>query len=288
MNKLKPGDWIHAVSPGGGIVQGRVARVVLDSKRPHVALPDGTLVPLAWIKQRLGPMTRDDDGTMRQNPGKREVLAQDLPEYDRKRAELRRYMVAWTGPEGVDALIRTYHPVDIDNELDFYRKKGMPMATKRPSPAQLAARKKFAAMAKAGAFKRKRNPLTRVKRNSPSMATGEPPSPRLRKRRAKTSRAPAGYYANPLTRVKVGSKSMATGKAPSKRLKARRTKTAKAPRGYYANPAPVGYAVSCAKRGGASFSHVATFKGKAEAVQYAKALHAAHPGWAVKVTGKAR
>lgn len=155
------------------------------------------------------------------------------------------------------------------------------MATKKPTPAQLAARERFAAMARSGAFKRKpaakraknpakpreqrnrtgivikrgnwvqgrdihgqviegvimrvtgrgvdayvtltdgrtlaaddvtqtlgpmtvdpsgivrQNPLSRVKRNSPSMATGEAPSARLKKRRAKTAKAPAGYYANP-------------------------------------------------------------------------------------------
>lgn len=43
----------------------------------------------------------------------------------------------------------------------------------------------------------KRNPLTRVKVSSPSMATGEAPTSRLVKRRKKTERAPKGVYANP-------------------------------------------------------------------------------------------
>ena len=63
------------------------------------------------------------------------------------------------------------------------------------SAAQIAARKKFSAIMKSGGFKK--NPLTRVKKNSPSMATGKAPSTRLKKRRAKTAKAPAGYYANP-------------------------------------------------------------------------------------------
>jgi hypothetical protein len=63
------------------------------------------------------------------------------------------------------------------------------------SAAQIAARKKFSDIMKSGGFKK--NPLTRVKKNSPSMATGKAPSTRLKKRRAKTAKAPAGYYANP-------------------------------------------------------------------------------------------
>lgn len=43
----------------------------------------------------------------------------------------------------------------------------------------------------------KRNPLTRVKVSSPSMATGKAPTKRLVKRLKKTERAPKGVYANP-------------------------------------------------------------------------------------------
>lgn len=77
---------------------------------------------------------------------------------------------------------------------------------KKPSPAQVAARKRFAEMARSGVWKRKArktaarrkaNPLTRVKRGSKSMTTGKTPTDRLVKRRAKTARGPAGYYANP-------------------------------------------------------------------------------------------
>ena len=91
---------------------------------------------------------------------------------------------------------------------------------------------------------RKSNPLSRVKPNSPSMATGRPPSKRLRKRRAKTEALPPGYYANPLTRVKVRSPSqrpslpvVAEHGDPSPRLVKRRERTAKLKRpGAYANP----------------------------------------------------
>lgn len=63
------------------------------------------------------------------------------------------------------------------------------------SAAQIAWRKEFARRAKAGTLKK--NPLSRVKLNSPSMATGEAPSKRLKKRRKATQNAPEGYYANP-------------------------------------------------------------------------------------------
>ncbi len=80
---------------------------------------------------------------------------------------------------------------------------------KKPSAAQLAARKRFAEMARSGVWSRKKkaaakkttrkpNPLSKVKKTSPSMATGKAPSLRLRKRRQKTARAPAGFYANPV------------------------------------------------------------------------------------------
>ena len=97
------------------------------------------------------------------------------------------------------------------------------MATKKPSAAQLAARKLFAMRAKSGAFKKKatpkKNPLTRVKRNSPSMSSGKAPSARLKKRRAATAKAPAGYYANPKPKthrfeLRVANKPMAWASTP--------------------------------------------------------------------------
>lgn len=127
--------------------------------------------------------------------------------------------------------------------------KGNPtMATAK----QLAWRKKFAAMAKAGAFtkrKRSRNPLTRVRVNSPSMATGDAPSKRLIKRRKKTAKAPAGYYANPRK--------------------------------------PAGVCVEAIKGRGSRFVRIATFPrgtvGAGMARVYARALHNAHPGWTIRV-----
>ncbi len=53
--------------------------------------------------------------------------------------------------------------------------------------------------ARKAAQKRAKNPLTRVKPTSPSMATGKAPTKRLVARRKKTERAPKGVYANPST-----------------------------------------------------------------------------------------
>ena len=59
---------------------------------------------------------------------------------------------------------------------------------------QLAWRKKFAAMAKAGKFAK--NPAKR-KVTRASQTTGEPPTKRLVKRRKKTATGPKGFFANP-------------------------------------------------------------------------------------------
>jgi hypothetical protein len=174
------------------------------------------------------------------------------------------------------------------------RKVNPIMATKKPSAAQLRARKLFAERARSGAFvksagKRKPNPLTRVKANSPSMATGDAPSKRLVKRRKKTAKAPAGYYANPLTRVKRNSPSMATGKAPSKRLVKRRAKTAKAPAGYYANPvhAASKFKVYRADRDGKpTGAMLGSFPQKPAAIDYAQAVAKANRCSLVIVGGR--
>lgn len=126
---------------------------------------------------------------------------------------------AWTFPTEQDArdaepnLPMKYSFPAIQRADDFtkhraWRKnpKGRNMATKKPSAAQLAARARFAAAAKAGTLKKGKrlsNPLSRVKLKSPSMATKEAPSKRLVKRRKATQKAPEGYYANPLEHTRV-------------------------------------------------------------------------------------
>lgn len=144
------------------------------------------------------------------------------------------------------------------------------------------------------------NPLSRVKVGSPSMLTGEAPTKRLRKRRAKTEQLPAGYYANPLSRVKVGSPSQRPSLLvvsehgdPSPRLKKRRAKTAALKRpGAYANPVeslyPAGgrenpYRVEYKNPGAKIWLYVGSFVNKGLAEQYARAYFAAHPTKAVRV-----
>lgn len=84
------------------------------------------------------------------------------------------------------------------------------MATKKPTAAQLRARKLFAERARAGTLKRRKNPAAKkvirragvsktayVKR--PSQATRAAPTKRLvaRRRKVTSGRAPAGYFPNP-------------------------------------------------------------------------------------------
>lgn len=103
---------------------------------------------------------------------------------------------------------------------------------------------------------RKKNPLTRVKVNSPSMATGQPPSKRLIARRKKTAKAPPGIYANPKARTTFTKDSQRPRwsdaaqdytQAASRRLVSRRKKTATAPMGFFANPVERGTKYGAAK-----------------------------------------
>lgn len=147
---------------------------------------------------------------------------------------------------------------------------------------------------------RRANPLSRVKPNSPSMATGRPPSKRLRKRRAKTEALPPGYYANPLTRVKVRSPSqrpslpvVAEHGDPSPRLVKRRERTAKLKRpGAYANPLPfaevewanlVHYLVQSKGTYHTRWTTRGVFKTKSDAHDYAHALHRADDSLSIRV-----
>ncbi len=117
------------------------------------------------------------------------------------------------------------------------------------------------------------------------------PSRRLMARRRATEKAPAGFYANPLTRVKINSPSMATGEAPDVRLIKRRKKTAKGPVGVWANPInhygdpdqKFWFVVLAQRPRENRFRRVATFAMKGEAIIYARAYHNAHPTYKIKV-----
>lgn len=252
---VKVGQWVAIQTKAGAIVQGRASRVTASS-----VTIDGKTYDRALVQWSLGPMTIDKRGVVKQNP-----LAGPLPG-ERVKRLMREH--GWT-IEGIaramnvtQARVRqvrergvTEGPHYVRDWIEVLTRKGNPMATKRPTAAQLAARKLFAERARAGtlkkAGKRKPNPLTRVKRTSPSMATGKAPSKRLVKRRAKTARAPAGYYANPASR------------------------------------APAAYAVHRVNANGAQGALIARFSSKADAVQYGKA-YANLKRCQVAIIGKSR
>jgi hypothetical protein len=134
--------------------------------------------------------------------------------------------------------------------------EGVTMATKKFSPAQIAAQKLFAERARAGtlgktvkrkaAAKRKTNPdkaKPRAYVKRVSQATGAPPSKRLVTRRKKALTAPAGYFPNP---------------------KVKYTNRAKDMRG----DQRVGYAVHMADR--PSYQAIAWFSKKDDAVKVAQ------------------
>jgi len=99
--------------------------------------------------------------------------------------------------------------------LKFFGRASNP-ATRKFSPAQIAAQKLFAERARAGtlgkgkrkaAVKRKRNPdksKPRAYVKRASQVTGAPPSKRLVTRRKKALTAPAGYFPNPKAAMMTG------------------------------------------------------------------------------------
>jgi len=128
-----------------------------------------------------------------------------------------------------------------------------PTMKRKPTAAQIAARERFAEMARSGAFKRrvKRNPVIGIKSKKKS-----------------------------LTR-----RSQSTGRAPSSRLIMRRRKTLRAPKGFFANPNSRLYRVLERRPSASSWSPVGSFPSRQRAMQYARAYHkAASSPVAVKVT----
>ena len=142
------------------------------------------------------------------------------------------------------------------------RKRAAPK--KRPTAKQLAARKRFAEMARSGAFRRGSNPLTRVRVKSPPQrpaGNSEAPSKRLIKRRKKTNAAPEGFYANP-------------------RLREHRIAT---PENSEAPYVLMSYFVQWANSVSGKWRTVAAFCLAKDAATYARAYHATRPGKSVRV-----
>ena len=90
---------------------------------------------------------------------------------------------------------------------------------------------------------------------------------------------------NPRARKNLTRPSQATGRKPGARLLRRRKRTIGAPRGFFANPAQSMYKVLARAKPSAPFALIGSFKDKARAMQYARAVHKASPtSLSVKVT----
>lgn len=130
------------------------------------------------------------------------------------------------------------------------------MTTKKPSKAQLAARKLFAQRSKAGTLKK---PIGRV-----SQATGKRPSPRLKARREKSI---PGYFANP---APVARKRKTNPLEPTIQKVGRKVVHFR-------------YLVETRKTPAEKWRTVAGFALKMDAESYAVALHNLMPGMYVHV-----
>lgn len=164
------------------------------------------------------------------------------------------------------------------------------MATKKFSPAQLAAQKLFAERARAGTLKKGKRKATRkanpglyeninAKKKRIAAGSGE----KMRKPGSKGAPTQEAFEQSAMTakrnpdkakpRAYVRGASQATGAPPSKRLVTRRKKALTAPAGYFPNPKTgammTGYQVICMH----PKKHVVgIFKTMAEAKQIATAL----------------
>lgn len=129
------------------------------------------------------------------------------------------------------AINRAEHTIREKYVLPDFTRKENPMSSKKPTAAQLAARKRFAEMAKAGVFTKKRakNPAKRPAKpvGRVSQATGKRPSARLVKRRKATAKAPPGFFANPVDVGELRRSGSAGVKVSESVLKARLATLAK-------------------------------------------------------------
>ena len=193
-----------------------------------------------------------------------------------------------------------------------------PMATKKFSPAQIAAQKLFAERARAGTLgktvKRKANPVTKMKiersetpDNPEGIVVTEAGALRFARQNMPSDLKKAGFVAsvfpgargwvinygkavkrNPdksKPRAYVKRASQATGAPPSKRLVTRRKKALTAPAGYFPNPGKRTYEVFCQTPSMKvnSWTKVASFFSAEKAKQYAKAYAKSYPSHYVRV-----
>lgn len=143
---------------------------------------------------------------------------------------------------------------------------------KQPTAKQLAARARFAEMARSGALARKRKSAAKKKptvsrKISQLRHEGYPQKQAVAI--AMSEERVGKVKRNPLSRVRVSSPSQRTGAAPSKRLKSRRKATQRAPSGYYANPIAGGFGYHVSPTNSSSDA-IAVFLHKKDAVEYAQ------------------
>lgn len=235
--EVKPGHWVMAHAPLGGRVEGRVKSIFsVRGRGVVVALDNGLTVSLDDVFQSLGPMTVDARGVVKQNP----VKLSDL-----SAVEIARLMTLNYAARQSSLARRFGSNGPTPEQAEAYRKE---VNANKSERARLSAAHKIA-LARDNAEYRARNANPakrdiRVGIKSPSMATGEKPSPRLVKRRRATRAAPAGVYANPIeTYNKRGQKS----------------------------PPSVGFHQVWIVRNGVAKKYLGTFQTRRDALEYAQA-----------------
>jgi len=306
--ELKPGNWfmgadeyghkegiIDRVVKSGLVVElnGGVSVVYRSAPGEHAVqsiLADN-------VMQTLGPMIIERDGTVKQNPIKHDA------NFWREECN---YIAAVTDKKGrvpamnnSTAVFRRYCEMQRNTaeREGFFDTATYIQECIDDLPAT-----------------RERNPLTRVKVKSPAQRGGAAPDARLTKRRKVTQKAPPGFYANPTPRLQSptqksqrdhwdAKRERYTDKA-SIRLQTRRAKTHNLGMpGVWANPLsdsdsslghpphhygdPSGrewFLIETKAPKEKRFRRHATFAHKSEAAMYARALHGAHPTWAIRLS----
>lgn len=311
--EIKRGYYVFAHHPRGGMIEGRVLAIDRESGRGVVlTLDSGATVSADDVSQVMPPMRVLKDGTVKANPDSIHI---DIDSHNTKGRNVRAknpinearelFLYAlnnWDAMQRINALgaatpARAWLNVAQTAARQYSSEHGNG-ASKWKEIFTEADVQVVAAMLREHFEELRANPLQRVKINSPSQLTGEPPSARLKKRRRKTATMPIpGIWANPLSRVSINSPSQrarktATGgktKRPSKRLTDRREYTNAMPAGFYANPVEVAQnlgleiRVEVKKYGVDRWIIQSRFADANEAKRYARALHKRYPDWAIRV-----
>lgn len=222
--EIKKGHWVSGRTSRGDAVQGRVAKIERtgDYARaygPRVILDTGESLGVDDIAQTLGPMTVEDDGTVRQNPAlykSVELITNGGTEFGVDSVTPVRFeftslsRVRKSSPNG--RIWQSYKlPSEIVQSADFQAWARENGGTVFMSLRELRAKlKEFYNPVNS-------NPLTRVRIKSPPQrpaGNSSAPSKRLMTRRKKTAKAAPGVYANPVVKPIRNRKAAPTHYAP--------------------------------------------------------------------------